>query len=162
VTCLQLSLPYHDERRTPGIGFARELVSENLGRTIRSNRQAVSDARAALGWLEAQGYERLGIVGMSIGSSVGSLVAAFDARVRAAVLLLMADDFAEVVWTGSATRHVRESLQRRFTFEEVRAAWSIISPATHAQRLSERLDRLLIVAGAIDTVFVPASTQRYV
>ena len=159
ITCVQLSLPYHDERRTIGVGFARELACENLGLTIRSNRQAVLDARACLTWLEREGYRRTGIIGVSIGASIASIVAALDARVRAAALLLMADDFADAVWTGSATRHVRHSLERRFTRDEVRSAWSIISPASHAARLSARLDRLLIVSGALDTVFLPALTR---
>jgi hypothetical protein len=162
VTCVQLSLPYHDERRTIGVGFARELACENLGLTIRSNRQAVLDARACLTWLEREGYRRIGIVGISLGASIASIVAAIDERVRAAALLLMADDFADVVWTGSATRHVRRSLERRFTREEIRAAWSIISPATHAARLSARLDQLLIVSGTLDAVFPPELTRTYV
>ncbi|WP_370090976.1 alpha/beta hydrolase family protein [Bradyrhizobium yuanmingense] len=114
IACLQLSLPYHHERRTPGVGFARELVCENLGLTIRSNRQAILEVRACLAWLERQGFRRLGIIGVSVGSSIGSIVAALDSRVSAAVLILMADDFAEVVWTGSATAHVKSSLERRF------------------------------------------------
>jgi hypothetical protein len=162
VTCVQLSLPYHDERQTPGAGFARELACENLGLTIASNRQAVLDARACVTWLEQEGYQRIGIVGLSIGASIASIVAAVDARVRAAALLLMADDFADVVWTGSATRHVRASLERAFTRDEVRSAWSLISPASHAARLSARLDRLLIVSGELDTVFEPALTRNYV
>jgi hypothetical protein len=162
VTCIQLSLPYHDERQTIGVGFARELACENLALTIRSNRQAVLDARACLTWLEQEGYQRIGIVGASIGASIASIVAAVDARVRAAALLLMADDFADVVWTGSATRHVRLSLERRFTRDDVRAAWSIISPASHAARLSARLGRLLIVSGKLDTVFLPEFTRNYV
>jgi pimeloyl-ACP methyl ester carboxylesterase len=162
VTCVQLSLPFHDERRTAGVAFARELACENLGLTLATNRQAVLDARACLTWLEQEGYRRIGIVGVSIGASIASIVAALDARVRAAALLLMADDFADVVWTGSATRHVRASLERVFTRDEVRSAWSIISPATHAARLSARLEQLLIVSGALDTVFVPELTDRYV
>jgi hypothetical protein len=162
VTCVQLSLPYHDERRTSGVAFARELACENLGLTIAANRQAVLDARACLTWLEQEGYRRIGIVGLSIGASIGSIVAAVDPRVRAAALLLMADDFADVVWTGSATRHVRASLERAFTRDEVRSAWSIISPASYAARLSARLDRLLIVSGELDTVFAPELTDRYV
>jgi hypothetical protein len=162
VTCVQLSLPYHDERQTAGVGFARELACENLGLTIRSNQQAVRDARACLTWLEQDGYRRIGIVGVSIGASIASIVAAVDERVRAVALLLMADDFAEVVWTGDATRHVRLSLERRFTRDDVRAAWSIISPASHAAPLSARLDRLLIVSAERDTVFLPELTHRYV
>jgi pimeloyl-ACP methyl ester carboxylesterase len=162
VTCVQLSLPFHDERRTAGVGFARELACENLGLTIASNRQAVLDARACLTWLEQEGYRRIGIVGVSIGASIASIVAAIDARVRAAALLLMADDFADAVWTGSATSHVRQSLERVFTRDDVRAAWSIISPASYAARLSARLDRLLIVSGELDTVFLPQLTRAYV
>jgi pimeloyl-ACP methyl ester carboxylesterase len=162
VTCVQLSLPHHDERRTAGVGFARELACENLGLTIRANRQAVLDARACLTWLEQEGYRRIGIVGVSIGASIASIVAAIDERVRAAALLLMADDFADVVWTGGATRHVRLSLERRFTRDDVHAAWSIISPASHAARLSARLNRLLIVSGERDGVFMPELTRRYV
>ena len=162
VTCVQLTLPYHDERQTTGVGFARELACENLGLTIRANRQAVLDARACLTWLEQEGYQRIGIVGVSIGASIASIVAAVDQRVRAAALLLMADDFAEAVWTGSATRHVRLSLERRFSRDDVRSAWSIISPASHAARLSARLDRLLIVSGELDTVFLPELTRTYV
>ena len=74
----------------------------------------------------------------------------------------MADDFADAVWTGSATRHVKLSLERRFTQDEVRSAWSIISPAHHAARLSARRTPLLIVSGELDTVFVPALTKAYV
>jgi hypothetical protein len=162
VTCVQLSLPYHDERQTLGVGFARELACENLGLTLRSNRQAVLDARACLSWLEQEGYRRIGIVGVSIGASIASIVAALDARVRAAAFLLMADDFAEVVWTGSATRHVRASLERAFTHEEVRSAWSIISPACHAARLGARQTPVLIVSGELDTVFLPELTRDYV
>jgi hypothetical protein len=162
ISCVQLSMPYHDERQTPGRGFAHEMVSENLGLTIQASRQAVIDARAALTWLEASGYRRLGIVGMSIGSSIASIVAAYDERVKAAAFLLMADDFAEVAWTGSATRHVRESLERRFTRDEVGAAWRIISPHSHAQALAERLESVLIVSGALDTVFLPRLARDYV
>jgi alpha/beta hydrolase family protein len=162
IGCVQLSLPYHDQRQTPGCGFAREMASENLGLTIQANRQAVVDARAALTWLESSGYERLGVVGMSLGSSIASIVAALDERVKAAAFLLMADDFAEVVWTGSATRHVRESLERTFTLDQVRAAWPIISPHSYARTLAARMEKLLIVSGELDTVFLPRLTRAYV
>ena len=77
VSCLLLTLPYHDERQT-AIGFARELVSENLGQTIQSNRQAIVETRAWLSWLHERGYRYLGVVGVSIGSSIASIVAALD------------------------------------------------------------------------------------
>jgi pimeloyl-ACP methyl ester carboxylesterase len=162
ITCLVLSMPYHDERQTIGVGFAREMVCENIGLTIKTNRQAVVEARACLSWLESHGYPRLGVIGVSLGSSIASIVAALDNRVSAAVLLLMADDFAEVVWTGTATRHLQNSLARSFSFKDVQSAWTVISPSTYAERLSRRLENLLIVSGALDRVFLPPLTERYV
>lgn len=162
IGCLQLSLPYHDARQTPASGFAREMASENLGLTIQANRQAVLDARAALGWLEANGYRRLGVVGLSIGSSIAAITAAFDERVKAIAMLLAAGDFAEVMWTGSATRHVRAALERDFTLDEVKAAWRIISPQSHIEALAGRIREPLIVSAALDTVFLPELTRDYV
>jgi hypothetical protein len=162
ITCLQLSLPCHDERQTPGMGFAREMACENLGMTLAANMQAVREARAGLSFLESSGYRSLGIVGISMGASLASIAATIDRRVRAAALLLMADDFAEVVWTGAATRHVRQSLERYFGLDTVREAWSPISPASYAAQFACRLDEVLIVSGALDEVFQPELTERYI
>ena len=161
IGCVQLSMPYHDERQTPGCGFAREIASENLGLTIQAQRQAVIDARTALTWLEADGYARLGLVGISLGSSVASIVSAIDERVKTAALLLMADDFTEVIWTGTATRHVRDSLERTFTPEQVKAAWRIVSPHSYAGAVAARMEEVLIVSGELDTVFLPRLTRAY-
>jgi pimeloyl-ACP methyl ester carboxylesterase len=162
ITCLQLSMPFHDERQTEGVGYAREMVCENLGLTIRSNRQAIVEARNCLTWLQAEGYKRLAVIGISLGSSIGSIVAALDNRVKAAALLLMADDFAEVVWTGTATRHIQASLAQRFSLDHVVRAWGLISPATYAERLSSRGIPVLIISGALDRVFIPELTQKYI
>jgi pimeloyl-ACP methyl ester carboxylesterase len=162
ITCLQLSLPFHDERQTLGLGYAQELVSENLGLTIKANRQAVLDVRACLDWLEGNGYARLGLIGCSVGSSIAALTASHDNRVRALVLLLMADDFTDVVWKGTASRHIRESLGARFTLEEVRAVWSVISPNTYAAMLAARSRKVLVVSGEKDKVFLPQQTEAWV
>ena len=138
------------------------MACENLGLTIQSNRQAVIEVRACLSWLQNRGYERFGVIGLSIGSSIASIAASIDSRIHAAALLLMADDFGEVVWTGSATRHLRASLERRFTLNEIQSAWAIISPCTYANRMTSRARKVLIVSADRDTVFIPASTKRYV
>jgi len=162
ITCLHLSLPYHDERQTPDHGFAHELVSENIGQTIQANRQAVLDGRACLDWLEREGYSSLGVVGISLGSSIAAIISAHDERVKAAALLLMADDFTDVVWTSSATVHVRSGLERDFSRTDIGKAWTIISPNRFADRLSARLKDILIISGTRDAVFVPALTRQYV
>jgi hypothetical protein len=162
ITCLQITMPYHDERVTAEIGYAREMACENLSLTIQSNRQAVIEVRACLSWLQNRGYDRFGVVGISIGSSIASIAASIDPRIQAVALLLMADDFGEVIWTGSATRYLKASLEQRFTFDEIRSAWAIISPRTYARQMAKRAREVLILSADRDTVFIPISTKRYV
>jgi pimeloyl-ACP methyl ester carboxylesterase len=104
----------------------------------------------------------IGLVGFSLGSSIASIVAAHDARVAALALVLMADDLAEVIWTGSATAHLRGVLEERCTLAGLKSAWSVISPNSYAALLATRLDRVKIFAARLDSVFRPELTTRYV
>src|SRR5947199_4738103 len=68
MTALRLTLPYHEERKPPGLERAEHLVGSNIGRTIQSMRQAVLDTRAAVRWLRQQGFARIAILGTRTGS----------------------------------------------------------------------------------------------
>src|SRR5437870_2307430 len=67
MSALRLSLPYHDERMPPELHRADYVVSANVARTVQVCRQAVLDARRAIGWLASQGHDRIGILGTSLG-----------------------------------------------------------------------------------------------
>ena len=73
ISALRLSLPYHDARMPPELHRADYIVSANVGRTVQVCRQAVLDARRAVDWLESRGYERIGILGTSLGSCLALL-----------------------------------------------------------------------------------------
>jgi hypothetical protein len=73
MAALRLTLPYHQQRKPAELERADHLVSTNIGRTIQSMRQAVLDTRAAVRWLKLQGYERIGILGTSVGSCIAFL-----------------------------------------------------------------------------------------
>jgi hypothetical protein len=97
ISALRMSLAYHDRRMPPELQRADYHVSSNLGRTIHATRQSAIDARACLDWLAARGYNRLGIVGTSLGSCVALLVTAHDNRLKAGVFNHVSMNVGDVV-----------------------------------------------------------------
>jgi hypothetical protein len=142
MSALRLSLPYHDERMPPELRRADYIVSSNVARTLQACRQAVLDARRCFDWLETQGYERFGILGTSLGSCLAMLTAAHEPRVRAAALNHISTYFADVVWEGLSTSHVREGLDGHIDLDMLRRLWMPISPKAHIHRMG-RIPTLL-------------------
>ena len=151
ISALRLSLPYHDVRMPAELERADYIVSANVVRTLQTCRQAVLDARRAMDWLSAQGFERIGILGTSLGSCLSLLTAAHEPRIRAAALNHVSPWFADVVWHGLSTRHVRESLDGNVSLEQLRRIWMPISPMAYLD--SMRRTRSLLVYARYDLTF---------
>jgi hypothetical protein len=159
ISALRLSLPYHDRRRPAQLERAEYLVGPNLGRTIASTRQAVLDVRRAADWLMGEGHTRLGILGTSIGSCVGFLGMAHDPRVTAAAFIHASSHFADVVWEGLSTGHVREALEPAIGLDDLRRVWEPISPYPYIPRLRDRELSILVLSGRYDLSFPFHLTQ---
>ncbi|MFI5178155.1 MAG: alpha/beta hydrolase family protein [Vicinamibacterales bacterium] len=157
LTALRLSLPYHDERRPPELTRADYIVSANVGRTADANRQAVLDARRAVDWLVREGYERIGIIGTSLGSCLSMLTMAHDSRIKAGAFNHVSPYFADVVWRGLSTAHVRAGLDGHVTLDELREWWLPISPWPFIDRVRGR--PVLLVYARYDLTF-PVDLSR--
>jgi hypothetical protein len=157
VTALRLSLPYHDERRPPELERADYIVSPNIGRTLQANRQAVLDAKRTIDWLVSEGYDRIGILGTSLGSCLSMLTMAHDPRVRAGAFNHISPYFADVVWRGLSTRHVRTGLEGHLTLDDLREYWMPISPWPFIDRVRGR--SILLVYARYDLTF-PVDLSR--
>ena len=151
ISAVRLSLPYHDARMPPELHRADYIVSANVGRTAQVCRQAVLDTRRAVDWLESRGYERIGVLGTSLGSCLAMLAAAHDARISAAALNHISPYFADVVWEGLSTAHVRAGLEGSIDLEVLRDVWLPISPAPFLDRM--RGTRTLLVYARYDLSF---------
>ena len=151
VSTLRLSLPYHDRRMPADLHRADYIVSANVGRTLQVCRQAVLDARRAVHWLAAQGYERIGILGTSLGSCLAMLTAAHEPRVTTAALNHISPYFADVVWEGLSTAHVRAGLDGHIALEQLRRLWLPISPEPYIERMRHK--RALLVYARYDLSF---------
>jgi len=136
MSALRLTLPYHEERMPPDIERAEHLVAPNIGRTLQSVRQAVLDTRAGVAWLKQKGYERIGIVGTSIGSCTAFLAFVHDPDIDAAVFNHVSGYFSDVVWHGLSTYHVRESLEEHISLDDLRRLWLPVSPMTYMPKLA--------------------------
>jgi len=157
MSSLRMSLPYHDVRMPPELTRADYIVSSNIVRTVQVCRQAVLDARRAIAWLAGQGYERIGILGTSLGSCLSLLTAAHEPLIRAQALNHVSPFFADVVWRGLSTRHVREGLDGHVDLDTLRRLWQPIAPWSYLDRL--RSTRTLLVYARYDLTF-PVDLSR--
>ena len=162
IAVLRLSMPYHDIRRPVGVHRADYAVSANIGRTIDSVRQGVIDTHSCLDWLESRGYSRLGIVGTSLGSCYAFIAAAHDPRIRVAAFNHASTYFADVVWHGQSTRHIREALEQSLDFEDLRQVFRAVSPMVYFDKFSRWPRKSLIIYAKYDLTFLPEFSRQVI
>jgi pimeloyl-ACP methyl ester carboxylesterase len=160
MAALRISLPYHDRRMPPELERADYAVSSNIGRTVDATRQAILDVRCCADWLEREGYERIGIVGTSLGSCYAFLASAHDPRIGVNVFNHCSSYFADVVWTGLSTRHIRQSLETQVTLERLRDVWMAISPVNYMAKYAAVKKKSLFIYTSFDTTFLPEFSRH--
>ncbi len=162
ISALKMSLPYHDRRMAKSHERADQLVGSNIGLTLQANQQAVQDAKRCLRWLEQQGYTRIGILGTSIGSSVGYITMMHDQGVHAGGFFHVSTYFADVVSGGMTTNHVWESLREHVTVDELREYWAPVSPMPYVELGMGAKRNTFMVYGRYDPTFLPELTENMV
>jgi hypothetical protein len=153
VSALRLSLPYHDYRMPGDLERADYAVSSNVARTIDATRQAVIDTRCCADWLEQEGFESIGIVGTSLGSCYAFIASTHDDRLKVNVFNHCSTYFADVVWEGLSTRHIRQSVEAEVTLDQLREAWMAISPPSYIERYALLRKKPLFIFARYDTTF---------
>jgi pimeloyl-ACP methyl ester carboxylesterase len=123
-------------------------------------RQAVIDARHAVRWLADEGFERIGIVGTSLGSCLALLTTAHEPLIEAEALNHVSPYFADVVWRGISTSHVRQALEGHIELDLLRELWKPISPRWYLDRLRDR--QTLLVYARYDLTFPPDLSEDLV
>jgi dienelactone hydrolase len=151
MTAVRLTLPYHAQRMPPELSRADYIVSANVARTVQVCRQAVLDARRAIAWLAGEGFERIGILGTSLGSCLALLTTAHEPLIHAEALNHISPQFADVVWRGLSTEHVRAGLDGHIELDLLRALWKPISPKWYLERVRNR--QTLLVYARYDLTF---------
>jgi len=162
VSVLRLSMPYHDIRMPGEIRRADYAVSANVGRTLDAVRQGVIDIRCCLDWLELQGFRQLGLIGTSLGSCYTFIAAAHDPRVRVAAFNHASTYFADVVWHGQTTRHIRQGIAAEIDLDRLRRLWLAISPMAYFDKFARYGKKSLIIYADYDLTFLPEFSRQVV
>lgn len=162
LTVAEIALPYHLERSRPGSLYADYMLGPNLGRTIQSVRQAVWDGQQLIYWLKNNGYEKISVLGFSLGSWVAGLVAAHDLSVSKASLFLTAGSLADMVWTGRATGSIRKSLEPQISLPALRRAWAPLDLGNYVKELARPELSVQLVIAKRDKVVLPSLSCQLV
>ncbi|HMI50303.1 MAG TPA: prolyl oligopeptidase family serine peptidase [Candidatus Saccharimonadales bacterium] len=160
ITALKMSLPYHDRRMVVGHERADQVCGPNIGLTLQANRQAVQDARNCIRWLERQGHKNIGILGTSIGSSVGYITLMHDESVKTGGFFHFSTYYADVVSQGMTTNHVWEGLRNHVTVEELRDYWAPISPMPFVEKGMGAGRNSLLIHGKYDPTMLPELSNQ--
>ncbi len=162
LTAVRMSLPYHDFRLPAETDRADYAVSSNIARTIDATRQGIIDVRCVVDWLEQQGYERIGIVGTSLGSCYAYLAAAHDPRLKVNVFNHCSNYFADVVWTGLSTQHIKTALEGNISIERLRQVWDCISPGNYIEKYAASPRKAKFIYTKYDTTFLPEFSRSII
>src|SRR5262249_30605411 len=94
------------------------------------------------------------------GSCIGFLTFVHDERFSIGAFIHVSSFFADVVWNGLSTKHVRESLENAVDLQQLRVLWSPISPQPFIRRLRGTNRKILTVSGRYDMSFLPELSQQ--
>jgi dienelactone hydrolase len=159
IAALFVQMAYYGPRRPPGSEL--RLLTPNYQHTMAAVRQTVLDIRQATAWLEARpeiDRRRLGVLGTSLGSFMGSLAAEMEPKLSRVAVLLGGGGLVNAYYDdprATAFRQLWEALGG--TKEKLAELIAPADPLTYAANLKER--QVLIIAGKRDDIVPPKAAE---
>ncbi len=101
-------------------------------------------------------------MGTSLGSCYAFITAAHEPRLRTCVFNHASTYFADVVWTGQSTRHIRAGIENEIDVETLRRAWLAISPMSYFDQFERFRRKSLVVYARYDLTFLPRFSKQIV
>jgi len=160
-TAVRMTLPYHEERGTGDWEFTNDMVSANIGRTIQAVRQSIIELRTVVAWLKEIGYERIGVVGSSLGSCIATIAQAQEPNINSLFASHISSYFGDVVWLGKSTKHIKKSLEKNISQRNIHDYWEVISPLPYIKKFTNVNPNHFIMIGKYDLTF-PYQLSRQV
>ena len=146
-------LPLHGSRRT-GMVSGAGIIGGYLTDTVFALSQAVWDIRQMINWARAQGAERIGVYGISLGGYTTALLSQSESELACAVAGIPASRLAPMLGRLSEPRIVEGLAERGVGLRETESMFRVISPLAEPPKLP--LDGRYIFAGVVDRMVLPA------
>ena len=119
--------------------------------------QAIWDLRRIVSWVRAQGAERVGVLGLSLGGYNPALLACVEDELACAIAGIPVSDFSRIMWTHGPAWLTRSLEQHGLTREQLGTWLRPVSPLA----LEPRVERaMLAVFGGTGDRIVPPEHQR--
>jgi len=159
IAALFVRMAYYGPRRPPE---RVRLLSPDIDHTIEGIRQTVLDCRCATAWLSSRpevDKERLGIVGISLGSFISALTSSMEPRLKKVALLLGGGSLVDVYYDHPKAAPLR-ALNELFGGDGKRRMKQLIDPIdpiTYAKMLKSH--DLLMIAARRDDIVPPLAAE---
>lgn len=148
-----VALPFHGPRSPRGARYSGELfASWDVGRTNEAVRQAVFDADLVRRWIGAETGRPVGVLGLSLGGYVASVMASLYEDLAFVVPLVPPVTLDALAASLRALHGSSNDVTPPLSLAEVRAGYAVHCPLSHA--LAVPKERVLIV-GARGDYIVP-------
>ena len=163
VPAVCMTMPYYGPRRPDEATSGRQrFLSVDVAQSLDHVRQCVLDARRAVAWLATQPEvdpARLGLLGTSLGSFMGAIVAASEPRVTTACLLLGGGGLVEAFAEHPQGAAVFAALRLvGLTKSMLQGVVARVDPITYADQLKAK--RLLLIAATRDDIVPPRAMRQ--
>jgi len=184
IAVLFIELPYHIHRTPEGMRSGELFIVADAVKTFNSFEQAVLDVRKGIDFLNDRGFERIGIIGTSIGSMISVIVQAEDKMIDKSVLILSGGDIGLLKWKSFATKqlrrdHIKQGVTHNVCIERRKAFKNFLEKVRRGKLPSEieapiacyyfdplvfapqiETDKVLMINGLFDVLIPRASTIK--
>lgn len=159
IAALFMQMPYYGPRRPEGCKL--RLLSPDYDHSMEAVRQTVLDVRRAGAWLESRpdiDTKRLGILGTSLGSFMGSLSAEMEPRFRRVVIVLGGGGLIDGYYDDPRAAPFRKTWEAiGGTRDGLARLVAPADPLTHAANLKDR--QVLMIAAKRDDIVPPKMAE---
>jgi dienelactone hydrolase len=153
-----IELPHHFTRCSKTASYSGEhFITANIDRTILSVKQAVSDIRALIKFLQEKD-EKIVLIGVSLGGLLVNLVSALEEQLDGIVSVFYADSLANFIWNQRPGKFIKRDFElNNCEFQIVKAYWNIIQASNFKPKIPK--EKILLITALYDLFIVAEDSE---